>query len=224
MNVHGESRWQAITVRGVLLWSCLLLVAAWATMSLRSSSPATADPEALLLPVLEEEHRILSSTLADVERDLAGAWYVLDWMDEERIAGSAGLIDSIRDLLEFPAPRLGFHTVAEGAMDGSAEWRRYVVEGEGLRSIPPAHEAFLAGLESRITRGAWLHLWQLAEPGTYPVDYRETVRTLANGGFQAETRGLIRALRQRKNLILALVAMNERLQAQAGAVNGLAEE
>lgn len=224
MDVHAESRWQAITVRGVLLWSCLLLVAAWATMSLRPPSAAAPPPESLLLPILEEEHRILSSALADVERDLAGAWYVLDWMEEERIAGSAGLIDSIRDLLEFPAPRLGFHTVAEEAVDGSAEWRRYVVEGEELRVIPPAHEAFLAGLESRVARGAWLHLWQLAEPGTYPVDYRETVRTLANDGFQAETRGLIRALRQRKNLMLALVSMNERLQAQAGAIHGLAEE
>lgn len=224
MDTHVGGRWGAITARGVLLWSCLLLVAAWATMALRPPTSPASSPASPLLPILQEEHQILSSALAEVERDLAAAWYVLDWMDEERDAGSAGLIDSIRDLLEFPAPTLGFETPPEGAIGGSPEWRRYAVEAGDLRVVPSAHEAFLAGLESRVSRGAWLHLWQLAEPGTYPVDYRETVRTLANGGFQAETRGLIRALRHRKNLILAGMAMNERLQAQASAATGLAEE
>lgn len=147
--------------------------------------------------------------------------HFLTWARGDADAGSAMLVDGLRDLQDPPRLDAEFRVLSDAIATGRfagvgspdlridlLSYRAAVIRADGYGAEEQAR--FQEELDRLITTGMWQHLNGLEV--TDGLDFRANVRTLANEGLVPVLRSLLRARREHALLLDSLVQRNEALQ------------
>lgn len=175
-------------------------------------------------------HNDITSTLDSTNAKLATAEHMLASFEQRDDASSAELVNGLSALCHVPQTVGRLRSVASLAAAGqlnvirndSVRGRLLALDSDlaELRSHEGlVLERYRARLEDSLSPGMWRYVFY-GESGTFPIDYRATLRELAAVRFEGTLRSAIRTLRERRDRLALSAKESEALLTALHAPSG----
>lgn len=198
-----------VLVAGAALLLIAVAAAAWSARRAAESRVA-ADLMALDVEIGDAASILeLAGSETDALINDAASWH--GWLEVNDPTGSAALMESLRRIAApvsgVPSGTVHRELVATGRIERIADAPlrgrilAFYVDLDRLGVASEEQAAFRAALDEHLPLAAWRYVFDQDGTTPQPLSYQEAVRVLYESGFDAQVRGVLRGLAERRATI-----------------------